>query len=79
MSSCEEICVQDKEELFGYTRASAVAVALSVTKACAMMRLTDPLKPATDANTTSRVVRSLKAPKAVGKVVAPAGAFCGNL
>ena len=79
MSCCEEMCVQDKEELFGYTRASAVAVALSVTKACAMMRLTDPRKPATDANTTSHVVRSLKAPKALEKAVAPAGAFCENL
>ncbi len=33
---------------------------LSVTKACAMMRLTDPLKPAMDAKTTSLVDRSLK-------------------
>ena len=32
---------------------------LSVTKACAMMRLTDPLKPAMDAKTTSLVDKSL--------------------
>lgn len=41
------------------TRASGVVVLLSVTKACAMMRLTDPLKPATDAKTTSLVDKSL--------------------
>ncbi len=41
------------------TRASGVVVLLSVTKACAMMRLTDPLKPAMDAKTTSLVDKSL--------------------
>lgn len=42
-----------------HTRASGVVVLLSVTKACAMMRLTDPLKPAMDAKTTSLVDKSL--------------------